>query len=129
MTPVEFLLARVTDLEAVAREATPGPWDVGEFDGKRIADSEHIATWDPAFVLAWCAAVRQVALLHCPMSITKEHPQFNDAHLTIEPMTICRSCEPETMFRRAKSYPCRTLLALCQPYADRPGFDPHWRTP
>jgi hypothetical protein len=26
LTPVEFLLARVTDLEQVAREATPGPW-------------------------------------------------------------------------------------------------------
>jgi hypothetical protein len=142
LTPVEFLLARVTDLEAKAFGATAGPWspsllqdtdgtqvDVvveqaeavypdahevatvprcGHHNVNRSADAAHIATWDPAFVLTWCTAVRQIMGHHSDA--------FGDGRL-------CHVCG----VLGGLSYPCRTLLALLQPFADHPDFDPAWR--
>lgn len=138
LTPVEFLLARVTDLEAVARGAQQGRWHVGDtwidgggyaatvmsevgresYDVEPVAwmltfsdqprasvakypDAAHIATWDPAFVLAWCTAVRQMVEPLMPGS-----PRFADY----------------------QGYPGTVVRALLQPFADHPDFDPAWRT-
>ena len=53
MTITEFLLARIAEDEAAARLASPGPW---EYRG---------VTWpyDPARVLAECAAKREIVEL------------------------------------------------------------------
>lgn len=81
---------------------------------------------DPARVLAEVAAKREMLRLHGPMSVQPGHPYFNDAHLTREPMRLCRSCEPETMFRRERSWPCRTLLQLAAIWSSHPDYDPAW---
>lgn len=73
------------------------------------------------------AAKRQIIELHGRMSIWPNHPQFNDAHLTTEPMVLCLSCVPETMWRRARSWPCRTLRALALPYAEHPDYREEWK--
>ena len=74
MTLVEFLTARLGELAALAQAATPGPWDydgnpsavvVTADEGRSLAASaynwsdpvcaanaRHIATHDPAYVLA-----------------------------------------------------------------------------
>ena len=71
----EFINARLAEAEAAARAVRPGAlyayeegggdgWAVEGTDGSPgaiIGDralAEHIAAWDPAHVLAWCAAMR-----------------------------------------------------------------------
>lgn len=151
---VTWLLEQIAEDERVARAATDGPW---EWDGEAVdvvpssrgvdfiaryrwvsmsdsetegvlpADGEHIADWDPARVLAECEAKRKLVELHRRIWLTPGAPYFNDAHLTKDPMPICCSCAPETQFRRATSWPCRTLKALALPYVDRPGYREEWK--
>jgi hypothetical protein len=151
VTPVEFLLARVTDLEAKARVARDGMehrWMVdssedyglvvGEYGPEdrdhtgwvstsvvasfAYADDDdhrtyrgapdvaaHIATWDPAFVLAWCTAVRAILSVHHQM-----RPGW------------CATCDvPGDVQGSLRG--CLTIRALLQPFADHPDFDPAWR--
>jgi len=75
----EFLQARIAEDEAVARAASPGPWhtnaestevlasdDIEVAEGFALsgtqlrATTEHIARYDPARVLAECAAKRAI---------------------------------------------------------------------
>lgn len=77
--------------------------------------------------LLQCAATSAVLDLHDRMSIRPGHPMFNDAHLTTESMVICRSCEPEKMFRRTHSWPCRTVKAVALAYQHNPGYQERWR--
>ena len=152
MTITEFYAARLDETEAAAKAAWPGPWtyetETGGFGpvgwvrvpitqtkgaftglttftplGTTDADTcAHIALHDPARVLREVEAKRKILMLHDRMSVLPGHPMFNDAHLTREPMVLCRSCEPETMFRRTDSWPCRTLRALAAVYSDHPDW-------
>lgn len=123
MTLTEFLLARIAEDEAWAREAAPSPWSAydsvtedgwplfnyGDFGwsvhgpGVETEDSQqgratagHIARHDPARVLAECGAKRRMVRLHSPHQLT------------------------------ADDVPCETLRALALPYADYPDFNPDW---
>lgn len=149
MTLVEFLLAQIAEDEAAALAATPGPWESRDLsdaaftsadnagwwwvwragvphyagvievdhadpempigmaaitDGDRgapeRADAEHIARWNPARALAEVAAKRSVLT-----EIERILP------VCIDPMT------PAGV----------VALAMAQPYADHPDFDPAWR--
>lgn len=121
MTLTDFLLARIADdeetaLGAVISDETWVDYDLKDGSGRsQILDSagmvvgdlpertaEHVAGWDPTRVIAECEAKR---------SIIELHPEI---------LTICQGCGNE-------SYPCRTLLALVQPYADHPDYDEAWR--
>jgi hypothetical protein len=120
----EFLLARIAEDEALVPGDDPDSWA-----GEPALEWGHDGLIvNPHRILAECEAKRQIVILHGPMSVVPGNEWFNDAHLTSEPMRLCRSCEPEKMFRREKSYPCRTILALAQPYSDHPDFDPRWRS-
>jgi hypothetical protein len=124
-TLIEFLRARLDEDEAAARAASPGRWVaagtcIGSEDHgtmarmavpsgmyrKRVADAEHIARWDPARVLADCAAKRALLAQHA----RTEH----------EGHAWCGHCYGEP------AWPCTDLRIMAQPYADRPGFDPAW---
>lgn len=74
------------------------------------ADAAHIARWDPARVLAECAAKRKIIALHAPMTPHRE----------------CPTCRENG--GNHGNYPCDTLLALAQPYAGRPGWREEWTT-
>ncbi len=79
-TIVDFLLARIAEDEAKAHATSPGPWmyqDVDSEGGGRIcalgveiasvyifeegANGLHVVNWEPARVVAECAAKRE----HC----------------------------------------------------------------
>lgn len=120
----DFLLARIAEDEAVARAATPGVWIAGMESSDSLAsrpmvaaggqrDETHIVRWNPARVLAECAAKR---------AIIAEHPIDMDA---IEPG--CRTCDSDSENDVWGNGPCATLRALAQPYADRPDFREEWR--
>jgi hypothetical protein len=76
----EFLLARIGEDEEAAQAATPGPWEARPYWSASLDDSwasvpdimpepidardaSHIARWDPARVLAECAAKRRIVEL------------------------------------------------------------------
>jgi hypothetical protein len=125
-SPTAWLLEQVAVDEEhaqLALRAGTGRWEVNlKPPMQQVTDDErpilngaesilhHIAGWDPQRVLAWCAAVRKIAEAHAvDVSSARRHEGV---------------CE-----RDLEDMPCSTMLALLQPYADRPGFDPRWRTP
>ena len=78
----------------------------------------HITRWDPARVLAEVASKRAVLDLHSPK------PQANTAS-SWYPGTPALECVVCSTWRHLP-WPCPTVLALVQPCADRPGFNPAW---
>jgi Family of unknown function (DUF6221) len=145
MDLAEWLLEQIAEDEAAALAAGrdyPAPWRGRELDaaGESLesgivfdADStevvyweagsreaadrlgEHIARWDPARVLAECAAKRAIVDEHRPDELLSGP---NDPR--------CRRCF-EYPSGHNFAHPCRTLRLLAQPYADRPGYLPEHR--
>lgn len=120
MTLAGFVLARITEDEARAREATPGPWRYNplkewfkEPDKLRaaraglpvpggeefVAAVDFIARWNPARVLAECEAKRRIIVWH---------GDRNDCWFN------------------SHGDPCDHLTALARPYADHPDYRPEW---
>lgn len=103
-TLADFILARIAEDEAVAREATQrGRW-ADDDTTPWVCDeqTDHVAM-HPARVLAQCEAVRR---------IVEEHADVDpcDAH--------------DASF---ETIDCDTLRALALPYADHPEFREEWR--
>jgi hypothetical protein len=114
MTLVEFVLARLADVEALAEAAMDLEWHLDGGDvmsvpqvnsiawvGDRHENGQHIAVHDPARVLRRVAADRQIVALGC--CDEPGHGWESTAEL-------------ELVIR---------LLAL--PYDDHPDYDPQWR--
>lgn len=159
----EFLLARVSELEAKAKAASDGRWYVESrepgvltdesradvltaatsapsfsvvydeaFGGCSTTDAEHIVAWDPARVLAVCAALRLIVELHWP-------EERITGYRGNEPIREwqCPSCGGagvdfdsggnRFVDRWNDRAPCDTLLALARVHAGHPDFDPSWR--
>ncbi len=125
MTLVEFLMERIAEDEAHAREAmgaTDGEWsswnrswDAGARDlaagGERIAAlpttiDEHVCRHDPARVLAECEAKRRIISRADMVLRGREQGMFNDGQA-----------------QDAGD----NLRALALPYADHPEFQEEWR--
>ncbi|WP_141746624.1 DUF6221 family protein [Streptomyces sp. LUP30] len=132
---VEFLRARLDEDEALAREAPPGPWYIGNavdptqpcsvhtFPGVRlVADglnwlvAEHIARQNPSRVLADVAAKR---------AIVDEHPDVNDGDCGI--CVTGRWGYPTHGGSSPQRHPCRTLRLLAAPFAAHPDYDERWK--
>jgi len=98
-------------------------------DEDEAAAERYLAhsVWRYERALREIEAKREILRLHGRMSVQPGHPMFNDAHLTSAPMPLCRSCEPETMWRRERSWPCRTLRALAAVYSDHPDYRQEWK--
>lgn len=118
----EFIEARAADKEASADE-----WhNRVNCDLNALATFGDCACNGKAAVLREVAAIRRILALHGRMSIMPGHPMFNDAHLTTVPMVLCRSCEPETMWRRERSWPCRTIRAQGAIWNTHPEYEASW---
>lgn len=108
----EFLLARIEADEAAARRAVArSEGDLWVVTG---ADNAVGVDYDPARVLAECAARRRIVELHKNTGI--DH---------------CEVCADDGPWydRGMLAYPCPTLLALAQPYAGEPGWRDEWALP
>jgi hypothetical protein len=122
---VQFLRARLDEDEALAREAPPGPWHIGNavdptqpchvhtFPGARmVADglnwlaAEHIARQHPARILSEVAAKRRIIAEHA----------LNG--------WVCTTCDNGEV---EQTFPCPTLRILAVPYADHPDYRAEWR--
>ena len=137
MDLAEFLNARLAEAENMARAAYahhwavkltrdgPEVWVVNDDRYPEVAGlvevearwrpdetAAHIAAWDPAHVLAWCAAVRAVVEIHtgdheCP--VKDPRPRTTYVH-------------PDYVYANDP-----TLLPFARVWADHPDFDPAWR--
>lgn len=80
-----------------------------DWKGSGFVDvSDHIARYDPARVLADCAAKRAIVELHRP---SDERNRWCD---------YCKGTDHA-------EYPCETSRILAAVYADHPAYDEAWR--
>jgi hypothetical protein len=105
MTITEFLLARIDEDEADARQEDA---DYAHTSLLPTYDSGHQARWTPARVLAECAAKR---------SIIGQHPIHVYIGLNGQDVPECAVGD---------GFPCDTLQALASVYADHRGYQPEW---
>lgn len=115
-TLAEFLLARIAEDETLARSAlTDEVADWWAQDWAEVDDTSRalVDRFDPHRVLAVCAAHRRIVELHAPMGTAR---------------VVCAVCW-NARFVGHEDWPCPTLLALAQPYADHPDFREEWRLP
>ena len=109
MDLVEFLLARIAEGEATAREASVDDPHWLE----HIYDNPHIVDWSPARVLAECEAKRRIVELH------QGHHECVGVKFRARRTVLVA---PGYQFAND---PTLALLAL--PYADHPDYDKSWR--
>ncbi|MDR7385224.1 DUF6221 family protein [Promicromonospora iranensis] len=90
------------------------------------AAATHIALHDPARVLADVAAKRAILEHHRPATAEDTHEigahPINDGRCS-----SCVALHDERGYCEQLEYPCPTILAMLQPYADRDDFDPDWK--
>lgn len=112
MTPTDFLAVQLGRHEAVARLALATA-ETGD-DRADLTFHRDGVIANATYVLADVAAKRKVIQLHAPdWTRWKDQP-------------ACSSCGEVACC--AEEWPCPTILALLQPYADLPDFDPAWRS-
>jgi len=122
MTLTEFLLARIAEDEAIARDCIKlaiGAWShMLQIPYQQGWEAErataHADQWHPHRVLAECAAKR---------AIIQEHPMMPAGALMTE--RHCAGYEEEAISR--DWWPCPTLRALAIPYAEHPDYRQEWR--
>jgi hypothetical protein len=137
MTITEFLLARITEDEADAKAATPGPWHAmteETSDGENIyytvehgtdqlcdmaltswqgrMDAEHIARHDPARVLAECAAKRAIIGVY---RLYTAYSELTDR----DPGVRTQMCDHAMTLGEV-------LPPLAAVYKDHPDYRPEW---
>ncbi len=112
-----------------------------EYSWEKEGNAAHITRWDPARVLAECAAKRKIIEEHAPEWRTVEWPHDQDGKGNGQACRRCQNAEhtdwrpsvgqagvlPDGFVAPYVLAPCVTLLALAQPYAGRPGWDERWR--
>jgi len=128
----EFVLARIAEAEADAN-AAPGDkrWGMdpvnGSFaqvvssdgavaSGVQIPDAVHVARWDPAHVLAQCAAHRAIV----------EEWLEAAAQVDGEGRPAHWSDPAQSMVLKSHG---RWILMLAMPHADHPDYNREWHTP
>lgn len=134
----KWLLEQIAEDEQMARKvASPPPWAIDDQqrddraiygaargatvaydpsgDSESKADFAHIVRWDPARVLAECAAKRRIVDLHTIEDRYLDCPTCTDSDYRT------RRYDDEQLWW------CDTLKLLALPYVDRPGYRPEWR--
>jgi hypothetical protein len=86
--------------------------------GLTHAVAAHIATWDPARVLAEVKAKRAILDLHTPYMNRKGDVQCDHC------MQLCHSESGLGCDDPDAPYPCETVTLTAQPYAGRHGWPP-----
>lgn len=117
MTITEFLTARYDEYEAAARR---DPLAKGLFRG-----GNGYSWSDSSYELADIAAKRAIVVLHPVYEYRQKASPWRKARTFLH----CDTCgDPHGLDRTEPvDWPCPTLRALAQPYAEHPDFDPSWR--
>lgn len=141
MTEIEFLKARLDELEGIARESliianlgvmfSPSAPIVSNVD---VSHAAHITTWTPEFALAQIAAQRKIIEISEEWPLLVEgQPVFGfDGHGDETAMTMSQQIAWTTNQKYREVFgdePPTTpvIRALIQPFSDHPDFEPSWR--
>jgi Family of unknown function (DUF6221) len=121
MQLVEFILQRIDEDEAVARQAVDAlVCGYPDYQTHVTTDTQradrHVERFGPTRVLAECAAKRAILDLHAPST---DHGSGYDPY--------CTGCWDEGGQDGAPIYPCRTVRILVPIYSDHPDYDEAWR--
>jgi hypothetical protein len=108
LTITEFLLARITEDEAVARTATDDRFSWASVDYNSSECETHGTRHDPARILAECAAKR--AIIHAHQILIYDGIRGEVAEC----------------IRECPGSPCETLQALATVYATHEDYHPEW---
>lgn len=138
----EFLLARITEDEEVARAALAPeemhPWGdlaLPQTRPRQAPDEmrgylggpwgEHAARWDMTRVLAECEAKRRIVEMHRPkyLAVYRESERLLAEAFNQETMKVAASSGPIWTTSASE----RTLKTLALPYANHPDYDEEWR--
>jgi Family of unknown function (DUF6221) len=150
MTIAEFITARWDEIEAVAREAQPGPWHIGNtvdptkpanvhtFPGARLVargvswlDVEHIACQHPTYVLADIAAKRRQLAEHQAGRVViyrcqnRDHIQGWQCERAGCPREVTRYCDLHD-YDGPDPARCRTKRLMALPFAAHPDYLAQW---
>jgi hypothetical protein len=146
MSITEFLAARIAEDEAASKAILDhfygeGRWEWNLYrprpskvalvdergvlmvetilDGPTWMVCDHIARYDPARVLAECAAKRRIVEMHWATT---------SSFLGREITSCCAECSPEGNWDSAPDvpHPCPTLRILASVYADHPDYRREW---
>ncbi|MFI0233131.1 DUF6221 family protein [Streptomyces sp. NPDC017086] len=145
---VQFLRARLDEDEALAREAPPGPWHIGNavdptqpchvhtFPGARmVADglnwlvAAHVVRHDPARVLREVEAKRKIVDTYLPPD-ADPHPGLPCINYEGQRPIHYDDVEPCWRHQKANERLVRhdyVLRLLALPYADHPDYRAEWR--
>lgn len=110
LTLTEFLLARIAEDEAAAREVMAdnfGDGPIGTGDDPWPSERAFAERYTVARVLAECEAKRR---------IVEEHSGITATDIDWSACSVCRDTSP-----------CVTLRALALPYADHPDYREGWK--
>lgn len=142
-----WLLAQIEADEATARAAGEGEWFADHREVYRSSPIQvleivtegrssdmpsgcespeiaaHIATHDPARVLAECEAKRRIVEMHAVVEL-KDWRSLDGGYPTCTVSHACETCGTYSEYPEA--WPCDTLRALALPYADREGYRQEW---
>lgn len=157
MTPVEFLKARLDEIETKARRVEPlreiDVWgqkfpegrsharlSYRSEDGANWTDPDpdawaHFDQWSPTFALAQIAAQRKVIDLHEQWPVLVEQPDpgevvWNGMHDTVLQISTRINWLTTQEYRKrfGDEPPTGPIIkALIQPFSDHPDFEEDWR--
>lgn len=130
----EFIVGQLDRIEQTARGAADvsggtrwepvGDYTIGTDQGPILDASglvrTHVVTHDPAHVLAWVAAIRDVTTMHYPAGAA-DHGLINEGRCVVC-VDFHADCDCEQ-----RRWPCPTIRAIARVWADQPGFDEAWR--
>lgn len=138
---VAFLNARLDEEQRIADDSQGGPWWIDQRKDHRLIGSprdphmvviweeigihkstpEHIATWNPARVLAEIATKRAILAEHTHgPAIQQDHGQTDDFG--------CRTCHNDVHCGETIAHGwCDTVRLMAAVYADHSDFDGAWR--
>ena len=140
-----FLLARIAEDEADARHASiyadawteaHDTWQHVQADGHNVISGAesvlpHVSRWDPARVLAECAAKRAIVEFHESWPVLVREPEEIAEHTT--PLVVRMSqriswlTQQEYVRRFGAEPPTAPMLAaLAAVYADHPDYRQEW---
>ena len=121
-TLAEFLLARITEDEAVARDFVPEEIANPPIERQRWirARNEWVNLYDPARVLAECEAKRRIVEEHRDVECSNVRCNGSGVH--------CQTCDEGLKADYGHVYaPCPTLRHLAAVYADHPDYRQEWK--
>jgi hypothetical protein len=126
VSEIETFLAQLAETERLAKEAETHHNDWGTCQGLTEVCEPlrlHAYHWDPASVLRWVAAVREILAIHYEIE-RKVNWDDEDGEARQTYLPVCEFCAPKYSYhetREAALWPCPTVRALMSVYQDQPG--------